>query len=166
MFMGGAEHSGRSSFRGPTTDPALRWAYRTTARIPASPVVGPDGTIYIGSSDHTFAALAPDGRLLWRHTAADRFFASAAVAPDGTIVVGNHDGSVVGLTPQGQVRFRHALGAPVDASPTIDQDGVVYVAADGLWAFESTGVLRWHLPTAAALRTSPAVHPRWSIPAR
>ena len=161
MFMGGPRHTGRTATRGPTSALRVRWVHRSGARVPASPILGADGTVYVGSHDRSFVALASDGTLRWRYAAGDRFYASAAVAADGTIVVGNHDRSISALTPQGQVRWRRVLGAPVDASPTIDDDGTIYVAADGLWALDpATGQPRWHHTTADALRTSPAVHPQ------
>jgi outer membrane protein assembly factor BamB len=159
-FMGGPRHDGRSANAGPSADPATRWVHRTGARVYASPVVAADGTIYVGSTDRTFVALSPDGSLRFRYSGADRFYATAAIDRGGNVIVGNHDGSVVSLTPNGQVRWRRVLGAPVDASATIDEDGTIYVAADGLHALDpSTGVDRFHVASAGALRTTPAIHP-------
>jgi outer membrane protein assembly factor BamB len=159
-FMGGPRHTGRSVSAGPSADPTTRWVHRTGARVYASPVVARDGTIYVGSTDRTFVALAADGSLRFRYTGADRFYATAAVDRSGNVIVGNHDGSVVSLTPNGQVRWRRVLGAPVDASATIDDDGTIYVAADGLHALDpATGVDRFHVASAGALRTTPAIHP-------
>ncbi len=159
-FMGGPRHDGRSANAGPSADPQTRWVHRTGARVYASPVIAPDGTIYVGSTDRTFVALSADGTLRFRYTGADRFYATAALDRSGNIVVGNHDGSVVSLTPNGQVRWRRVLGAPVDTSAAIDDDGTIYVAADGLHALDPrTGVDRFHVASAGALRSSPAIHP-------
>jgi len=110
MFMGGPLHTGRSPQRGPTATPEVAWTHRTGARVFASPVVGEDGTIYVGSLDRTFNAISPTGELRWRYTGADKFYSTAAIASDGTIVVGNHDGSLVALTRAGQVRWRVDVG--------------------------------------------------------
>lgn len=159
MFMGGMRHTGRSESRGPQGTPRLRWVHRTGARVHAAPVIGVDGTIYVGSTDRSFVAIAPDGSLRWRYAGADRFYASAAIARDGTILVGNHDGTLVALTTDGVVRWQRQLGAPIDASLTLDDEDNVYVAADGLWALDPRGHVRFHLPTADAIRTAPAIHP-------
>ncbi|HJL26691.1 MAG TPA: hypothetical protein RMH80_31015, partial [Polyangiaceae bacterium LLY-WYZ-15_(1-7)] len=58
MFMGSPRHHGRSVHTGPAEAPEQRWVHRTRARVFASPVVGPDGTVYIGSLDRSFAAVA------------------------------------------------------------------------------------------------------------
>ncbi|MCC6874674.1 MAG: PQQ-binding-like beta-propeller repeat protein, partial [Sandaracinaceae bacterium] len=92
MFMGGPRRTGRSAANGPASAPSVAWTFRTEARVFASPVVGPDGTIYVGSLDRTFAAIAPDGRLRWRFVGGEKFYSSAAIGADGTIYVGCHDG--------------------------------------------------------------------------
>ena len=159
-FMGGPRHDGRARSAGPSAEPATRWVHRTGARVYASPVIAPDGTVYVGSTDRTFVALSPEGALRFRYTGGDRFYATAAIDRSGNVIVGNHDGSVVSLTPDGQVRWRRVLGAPVDASATIDENGTVFVAADGLHALDpNTGVDRFRVASAGALRSSPALHP-------
>jgi outer membrane protein assembly factor BamB len=55
-FMGDAAHTGRSENRGPSTLPSPAWTYQTGARVFASPVVGHDGTVYVGSLDGQFVA--------------------------------------------------------------------------------------------------------------
>ena len=69
MFMGGPRHDGRSDFAGPAREPSSAWVYRTRARVFASPILGPDGVIYVGSLDHSFSAIGPDGTLRWRYSA-------------------------------------------------------------------------------------------------
>jgi len=62
-FMGDAAHTGRSKNLGPSASPSPAWTYQTGARVFASPVVGHDGTVYVGSLDGQFVALNPDGSL-------------------------------------------------------------------------------------------------------
>ncbi len=80
MFMGGPKHDGRSASAGPSTTPSVGWVHRTRARIFASPVVASDGTVYVGSLDHSVSALSADGTLRWRYTAGDKVYATPAVA--------------------------------------------------------------------------------------
>ena len=42
------------------------WAFRTGRGIFSTPVIGGDGTVYVGSGDTYFYAIRPDGRLRWR----------------------------------------------------------------------------------------------------
>jgi outer membrane protein assembly factor BamB len=160
VFMGDARHTGRASATAPTTLASPTRLHRTSARIYAAPVEGADGTLYVGSLDHGFAAIARDGTLRWRYTGGDRFYASAVVLADGTVVVGNHDGTLAGLDAQGRVRWRLSLGGPIDASPTLDDDETVYVPATGLYAVDGAGRIRWHVAAAGEVRTPPAVHPQ------
>src|SRR5690606_6718349 len=88
-FRGSARHPGRSPHQDPAAQPAELWQHDTSARVYASPVVGPDGTIYVGSLDGSFVALTPEGRLRWRYAAGDRIYATAAVADDGSVYVGS-----------------------------------------------------------------------------
>ncbi|MHA1648687.1 MAG: outer membrane protein assembly factor BamB family protein [Candidatus Helarchaeota archaeon] len=46
--------------------PEQPWAFKMGKAITASPVIGADGTIYIGSSDTYFYAIKPDGTLKWK----------------------------------------------------------------------------------------------------
>ncbi|MGE3635756.1 MAG: PQQ-binding-like beta-propeller repeat protein, partial [Sandaracinaceae bacterium] len=159
MFMGGPTHAGRSERRGPAHAPQVAWTHRTGARVFASPVVGPDGTVYVGSLDRTFRAIAADGTLRWRYTGQDRFYSTAALTPDGTVVVGCHDRSVIALSAAGQTRWRRELGAAVDSSPVVAPDGTIYVTADGLYALDPQGNVLFHHAAPDALRSSPAIHP-------
>lgn len=157
-FMGDAAHTGRSENRGPTTMPSPVWTYQTGARVFASPVVGHDGTIYVGSLDGQFVALAPDGTLKWRYSAGNKIYPSALVA--GSLVIfGTHHEELVALSLQGQPRWKLPLQDVVDASATLGPNGKIYVVADGAYALDLLGRLHWHQPTADHVRSAPAIHP-------
>jgi outer membrane protein assembly factor BamB len=157
-FMGDAAHTGRSENRGPSTMPTARWTYKTGARVFASPVVGHDGTIYVGSLDGQFVALRPDGSLKWRYSAGQKVYPSALVA--GTsIIFGTHQRELVSLSLQGQPRWKLPLDDVVDASATLGPNGEIYVVADGAYAVDLLGRLHWHRPTADHVRTAPVIHP-------
>ena len=42
------------------------WSFKTGRGIFSTPVIGGDGTIYVGSADTYFYAISKDGRLRWR----------------------------------------------------------------------------------------------------
>jgi uncharacterized repeat protein (TIGR01451 family) len=68
---------------GNTVTPQLAWSFTTNASVTATPAIGPDGTIYVGSLDHNMYALNPaDGTLRagWPYTAAGEIASSPAVA--------------------------------------------------------------------------------------
>ncbi len=129
----------------PSTD--LDYGRPTITNVPA---VGPDGTIYVSSSDLEFYAINPDGTLKWRTTTeghADS--SSAAVAPDGTIVFGIfYLPTIYALNPDGSIRWVVEHGETgYTAAPAIAADGTIYVK-------ENAGVLRALDPTDGSQRWS------------
>ena len=162
MFMGDARHTGRLPNVGPVASVREVWVYRTGARIYAAPVIAADGTIVVGSLDQTLTAVTPDGKLRFRHSGTGKYYASAAIASNGDIIAGSSDGSLVALTKAGQLRFQHQLSDAIDASIAVEGDRI-YVAADGLHAFDLSGKQLWHHPVGAHVRSAPAVHPNGII---
>ena len=55
------------------------WRFRTARGIFSTPVIGGDGTVYVGSADHDFYALRPDGRLRWKLRTGGIIDAAAAI---------------------------------------------------------------------------------------
>lgn len=160
MFMGGPRHRGRAAAEGPAATPSVAWRFRTGARVFASPVIGPDGTIFVGSVDGTFNALSPEGRLLWTYTASAPIFSSAAVSDAGHVYVGCDDGTFLAFHASGRVLWSDRRDHPFDASPVIGDDGTVYIGGDGLLAYTPRGGLRWRARTAGHVFSPPVVHPR------
>lgn len=157
-FMGDAAHTGRSENRGPSKSPSPAWRYQTGARVFASPVLGHDGTIYVGSLDGQFVALNPDGSLKWRYSAGQKIYPSALVV--GTSVIfGTHRKELVSLSLEGEPRWKLPVQDVVDASATLGPDGRLYIVANGAYAVDLLGRLRWHRPTAGHVRTAPVIHP-------
>lgn len=157
-FMGDAAHTGRSEHRGPESGPSEAWVYETGARVFASPVVGADGAIFVGSLDGQFAALNPDGTLRWRYAAGQKIYPSALVV-GSSVVFGTSQGELVSLSLDGQPRWKVPLGDVVDASPTLGPDGRIYAVANGAFALDLLGRMHWHRPTAGHVRSAPAIHP-------
>jgi outer membrane protein assembly factor BamB len=158
MFMGDARHTGRVPFAGPTRPVSARFTYRTGSRIYASPVVAPDGTVLIGSLDQSLTAITPEGTLRWRYSGTGKYYASALVTPQGDVIAGSVDGVLVALTALGQVRWQSKLSDGIDTSPVLDGDRV-FVAADGLYAYDLKGNQLFRHTVGAHVRSAPAVHP-------
>src|SRR5665648_920459 len=55
------------------------WSFATGRGLFITPVIGGDGTVYFGSADHRFYALAGDGRLRWKFTTGNIIDAAAAL---------------------------------------------------------------------------------------
>ena len=108
MFHHDPQHTGRSPFLGPES-PAQKWAFVTGEGIGALPVIGIDGTVYIGSDDNNFYAINQDGSLKWKLP--NKVTAStAALGSDGTIYAGSADNHLYAINPDGTQKWAFATG--------------------------------------------------------
>ena len=125
----------------------------------SSPAIGPDGTIYVGSSDSALYALNPDGTLKWRYLTGSNVRSSPAVAPDGTVYVGSYDSHLYAINPDGTLRWNYQTNGSVRTSPAIAVDGTIYVAPSGdrLYAVNPDGTLKWSTYVENVTYSSPAI---------
>ena len=72
MFRRDRRHTGQTPYTGPAT-PTIKWVFAAKDGIASSPIIGHDGTIYIGAgwnfrgvTDSSLYAIHPDGSLKWR----------------------------------------------------------------------------------------------------
>jgi outer membrane protein assembly factor BamB len=117
-------------------DPASgkqRWKFPARDHIYASPAIGPDGTIYVGSADGTMYALNPDGSLKWQFDTLDPIRSSASIDGDGNIYFGAGDGRLYCLRDDGTRLWSFATTAgdrnDLNGSPAIGKHGV-YIAGE------------------------------------
>jgi outer membrane protein assembly factor BamB len=158
MFMGDPRHTGRSPFVGPKAQVAPTWTYHAGSRIYASPVITAEGDVVIGSLDQSLTSVTAQGTLRFRYSGTGKYYATAAIGTGSEILAGSLDGTLVALSPQGQVRWQQKLNDGIDASLVLSDDGRLYVAADGLYAFDARGQLQWHYAAGVHVRSAPAVH--------
>jgi outer membrane protein assembly factor BamB len=68
---------------------ALIWGFAAGDVVDASPCLGPDGTVFVGSYDHQVYALnGATGALVWSFATQGSVFSSATLASDGGLVRG------------------------------------------------------------------------------
>ena len=121
----------------------------------SSPAIGADGTIYFGSHDKNFYALAPDGKLKWKFATGAEIIASPAIADGQTIYFSSTDGNLYALKPDGSERWHTHSGGGTSSSPILDTDGNLYLGVNKeLWSFNTEGKARWHLGCGDAVTTS------------
>ncbi len=168
-YHGNAQHTGYSTARGPVS-PVLKWRLDLSGEVISSPVLGPDGTIYLGSvikdtrhPEHFITAVNADGTVKWRFRTGwwdTQTQSSPALGADGRIYVGAQDGYLYALNPDGTLAWRFAAASPVQQHPVVGSDGTVYIGMDGrLYAFDPSGAVRWTVTLGSNMPGGPALAP-------
>ena len=108
----GAAGCSRSPAPGPAPRPlpgAYRggkpWSFRTGKGIFSTPVIGSDGTVYVGSADSNFYAIRPGGKRRWKFGTGN-IIDSAAVVRGNTVTFGSGDETLYRLTTKRRVVWR------------------------------------------------------------
>ena len=161
MFRHDPQHTGRSHYEGPL-EPLLKWTFSTRRSICASPAIGSDGTIYIGSNDKNLYAINPNGRLKWQYKTRGKIVSSLAIGVDGTIYVGSWDKNLYAINPDGSKKWKYETGGKVYSSPAIGADGTIYVGSwdKNLYAINLDGSMKWEFYTVYTrswVESSPAI---------
>ena len=166
IFHGDVRHSGVTLNDAPF-DSNLAWNHVAADSIVySSPVVAPDGTIYVGTLGEELLALDSGGTLLWTYMAQGNFrHATPAIGSDGTIYIGGADGVLHAVRPDGQLRWAFRAAAAIKVSANLAPDGTIYFGADDglLYAVDAAGQLVWTFPTGGAIRSAPAVAPDGTV---
>jgi len=131
----------------------LKW-FIPTAKIMASPVISPDGTIIFPNSHaNTLIAIHPNGTKKWEFLTNHVIYSTPAVGSDGTVYVGSHDCYVYAVNPNGTLKWSFLTGAWVHGSPSIGSDGTIYCGSDDgyLYAlYPNNGSMKWQLAIGAS----------------
>jgi len=183
LFRADVARSGVYPGAAPPAIDHVRWAYRTGGRVLSSPVVAA-GTVYAGSADHFFYALAAEtGQPRWKFQTGAGISGSAAVAGRSVYFL-SRDGNAYALdAASGALRWKFATGGesrmnlaglygwapsrevvpdPWDfflSSPLV-ADGMVYFGSGDhhVYALDAaTGRLRWKFRTGDVVHSSPAL---------
>lgn len=128
--------------------------------VTSSPVIGGDGTIYVGATDGKLVAVAGDGSAVkWSAVTNDTLGSSPAMGQDGTIYVGSSDHHLYAIADGGRTKWALDLGSAVRSSPVVGGDGTVYAGTENgtLHAVDPFGKVRWVYATGGAI-TGSAVH--------
>jgi outer membrane protein assembly factor BamB len=137
----------------------VNWMHPTPEDADASPMVGPDGTVYLAS--RALEALGPGGAVRWRCPLGGHVFGAPALSRDGTTVyVAVMSGDLLAVrASDGHVQGRMRVGSHVYAAPLVLDDGTVVVgASDGhVRAFGPDGRLRWNFATRDEVRGTAAL---------
>jgi len=143
-----------------------KWTGAYDDDISASPAIGTDGTIYIGTWNQNFYALRPeDGSVKWKFPTSGRVLSSAAIGADGTIYVGCTDLPLGGkphfyaIEPDGAMKWALPITRSISSSPSIGLDGTIYLGADDgyIYALNPDGSFKWRGQTGWWVRGNPVI---------
>lgn len=134
-----------------STDGDLRWRFEAREKIYSSPAVDDDGTIYFGSQDDHFYAVAADGQQRWAFRCGDDVDASPVLGPDGTIYAGSDDHHVYAWDRNGTLKWSIDLDGMVRAPLGLSRDGSVLAGVFGprprvVSLNAERGELDWYFP--------------------
>ncbi len=143
-FRGNAAQDGASDVM-PTLTGGTFFDFHTGKGIFSSPVVGADGTIYIGSADRTFYALAPDGTVKWQLLTGEIIDSAALLDDSGRVYFGSGDGMLRALdaktgarvwtTPADPPSVNAALINWFEGNVGISPGGKLYVPNDNWFVY-------------------------------
>jgi outer membrane protein assembly factor BamB len=166
-FRADARQTGRSAIA-PTATTGVAWTVPTGGGVFSSPVVAADGTIYVGSADRSFYAIARDGTVAWSHPTGEIIDSAALLDDRGAVYVGSGDGHVYALdAATGAMRWSFAADAPTDraiinwfeGNVAMGADGTLYAGDDNFhfYAIDREGNQRWRADMPDQTWSSPAV---------
>jgi outer membrane protein assembly factor BamB len=157
-------HTGRSIFNTTNNLGQNLWRCQIDDQPWCSPVVGMDGTIYIGTG--AFNAIKPDGTLLWKfnHTPC---WTAAAIDNDGTIYFGTSlgDDHFYALYSNGTVKWKVPC-SDIQGCPVIAPDGSIIFGegySHNIVALYPNGTKKWEFTTNNVVYSSPAVGPDGTV---
>jgi outer membrane protein assembly factor BamB len=106
----------------------VRWKLLIGDGQPSSPVIGPDGTIYICSWEFPkICAIFPGGLQKWCRDLSNSPGDSPAISPNGILYVPGQP--LCALAPDGTNIWSLDLGMRLDGPPVVGKSGTIYVAA-------------------------------------
>jgi len=137
------------------------WFFQTGKGLFTTPVIDGDGMIYIGSADHYFYALNPDGSLNWKYETGE-IIDSAGALTSGAITFISGDGHMYHFhTGKMEIEKRPIWVYEAELRPDVSYnrwfEGNVAVGYDGTfysgntnflyYAINPDGSLKWTYPT-------------------
>jgi len=176
MFRGNQQHTGRSRYDTSHVDGTVKWTFTLGRWAESSPVIGADGTIYIGDHDSKLYAIKPDGTEKWTFQAGEPVYSdyweiwkgilsTPAIGSDGTIYFTSMANNLYAINPDGTEKWTFPIDLSVDvwSSPAIGADGTIYVGSHDnyqgkLYAINpEDGSKRWAFQAGSDVCSSPAI---------
>lgn len=169
-FRRDALQTGRSPNKHPINPTALLWNFPTGKGIFSSPIVGDDGTIYVGSADRRFYALTPTGEQKWSYLTGEIIDSAGLLDDKGRVYFGSGDGRLYALDAEsGEWLWTFEADAPTitgafirwfEGNVAILPDGTLVVPNDNWRIYgidRDNGKMKWAISMPEQTWSLPAV---------
>jgi outer membrane protein assembly factor BamB len=146
----------------------LKWQFNTDDPLYASsPIIGSDGTIYIGNDGGALFAINRDGTPKWKYRTGGAV-GVPAIGANGTIYVNSKDGNLYAINSNATLKWKYLIGDEgLPASPAIGADGTIYVGSyhEGgrgagehyVYAIKPDGSRKWQFGASGVVMSAPAI---------
>jgi outer membrane protein assembly factor BamB len=170
MFRRTTRNNGRSPVL-PVPSGRAPWSFHTGKGMFHAPVIGGDGTVYMGSADTNFYAIGADGKEKWRFPTGEMIDSSALLGNDGTIYVPAGDGNLYALDSNGVEKWRRpSPGASGfitwwEGHVTMGADGNLYLGNDDFHLYQvgRDGTIHWGYRTGDQVWSCPGFGPDGAV---
>ena len=165
VYIAGFSKDGRGFY---SLNPSLssqNWVFKLGEEFNATPAIGADGTIYVGSNNDFFYAINPDGSEKWSVEYGSWTASATAIGPDGTVYFSGETttgGVLIAFNPaDGTEKWRNVL--PLKAGqggPAIAADGTIYLGGyeEKMIAYNpEDGSEKWSYVAKGPIETVPAI---------
>ena len=139
------------------------WKVQIGTKITASPVIGSDGTVYVGSTNGLSAVRPSDGKDPVELSGRDRGSDPRAGERRHGLLRREVGGSraIYAVARDGTLRWQYGPvppASPYGGFPTVGADGIVYVGfGTGVYAFSPDGVSLWSYDTGSVVSSFPVI---------
>lgn len=164
LILGTARHA--------HADAPLLSRFRTGSRVPVSPAVGPDGTVYVGGSSGRLHALHIERNWLrerWSQNLESSVDSGAVISATGTIYIVPASGVLHAIRDSGdsgETLWTVTIENAVAQTPALRDDGVLLLVAESrLYAIDATneGSTLWRYDAGGEILSRPSITPEGMV---
>jgi outer membrane protein assembly factor BamB len=128
-----------------TAVPEVSWSADVSTEFTASPVVGYDGTIYIGGNDSTLYALSgATGEIQWEFATKGSISTTATINAFGVIYIGDSTGRIYAIDETGEQLWYYQAEHPIGNATAYTKGELIFATTNGNivsiydgWRFEA-----------------------------
>ena len=163
VYIAGHNKDGRGFHSVNQSLTTANWVFESGTEFNATPAIGADGTIYIGSTNDNLYAINPDGTEKWSIEYGTWTASATAIGPDGTIYFSGETstgGVLLAVNPNGTEKWRKSLSEKAgQGGPAVAADGTIYLGGyeEKMIAYNPDGTEKWSYAAKGAIETVPAI---------